>query len=87
MGQSPHENYIKRISAAQRKVRCREDDNYSNGIIKLWGLKRTLSYQKIFKNPGNSTLLFHDLVLFFRVSDKRHNKCSKDSFIQILQLS
>ena len=25
--------------------------------------------------------------VFFRVSDKRRNKCSKDSFIQILQLS
>ena len=40
--------------------------------------------QKICQSPGNSTLLFHDLV---HVSDKRHNKCSMDSFIQILQLS
>ena len=46
--------------------------------------------QGVSKNlleSGNSTLLFHGLVLFFQVSDERRNKCSKDSFSQILQLS
>ena len=39
--------------------------------------------QKICYDPGNSTLLFYSLVLFFRVSGRTRNKCSKDSFIQI----
>ena len=36
--QSPHENYFNVMSAAQRKVRSREDDNYSNWAIISYGV-------------------------------------------------
>ena len=58
-----------------------DDENISDSIAYFTRAYRVS--QKICYNPGKSTLLFRPLFLFFPVSDKPTNKCSKDSFIQV----
>ena len=68
---------------------CTEFKAIIHGSVDLKGVfganramrtSHTTGRPKKLLKTGNSTLLFRHLVLFFMVSDKTHNKYSKDSF-------